>query len=171
MQYWFVESEFLGILRVTFDETAFGLNGKMNSRLGAIVQIDLMHSGKPTKNVSKESQVFIHQLREYEAGDFQALDKSYVAITGTEYQKTVLKEMRGIDSGTVVTYGDLAKLSGRPRAARAVASLCATNKVPLILPCHRVVPSDLSIGNYAIRKMKNGSKIKEKLLQHENALI
>lgn len=171
MQYWFVESEFLGILRVTFDETAIGLNRDMNSRVGAIVHIDLKYPGKPTDNLSKESQVFIAQMREYESGDFQAFEKSFVAITGTDFQKTVLKEMRGIDPGTVVTYGDLAKLSGRPKAARAVASVCATNKVPLILPCHRVVPSDLSIGNYAIRKMKNGSKIKEHLLKHENALI
>jgi methylated-DNA-[protein]-cysteine S-methyltransferase len=171
MQSWFVESAFLGILRVSFDENVQGLTSNGSVKNGAIVQIEMMQRAKPTKFKSTAYEEFVSALRDYESGSLQAFNELSVQVSGTDFQKEVLRQMRGVEPGSVVTYGDLAKLSGYPKAARAVATVCATNKVPLILPCHRVVPSDLSIGNYASRILKDGSRLKEALLGHEGALI
>lgn len=53
-----------------------------------------------------------------------------------------------IPYGETATYGEVAALVGRPRAARAVGSACATNPLPIVLPCHRVVPADGTLGQY-----------------------
>jgi len=67
--------------------------------------------------------------------------------------------------GEVVTYGKLAERSGNPKAFRAAATACARNPVPLVVPCHRVVPSSGGIGNYG-----GGAARKRVLLELEGAL-
>jgi len=64
-----------------------------------------------------------------------------------------------------VTYGTLAARLGHPQAARAVGTACAVNPVPLIVPCHRVVPRGGGVGSYA-----GGPDIKRRLLAHEGSL-
>ena len=71
------------------------------------------------------------------------------AIEGTPFQKKVWSEIAKIPKGSVRTYGDIAKKIGHPKAYRAVASACARNKLyPNMVPCHRVVPSNGTIGKY-----------------------
>ena len=53
-----------------------------------------------------------------------------------------------IPYGTVMTYGEFAALAGKPKGARAAGSTCASNPIPIIYPCHRVVRADGSLGNY-----------------------
>ncbi|MGB2073464.1 MAG: methylated-DNA--[protein]-cysteine S-methyltransferase, partial [Candidatus Puniceispirillaceae bacterium] len=53
-----------------------------------------------------------------------------------------------IPYGTVMTYGEFATLAGKPKAVRAAGSACASNPIPIIYPCHRVVRADGSLGNY-----------------------
>lgn len=170
MQIWQVQSKHLGLLRVLFDEDAIGetLSGKHKS--GAIVQVEFLQKGQPSKNYSKELDKFLKSLNQYESGTLDAFDDLSLFVDGTEFQKLVLRKMRSISPGSVVTYGQLAKISGRPKAYRAVATVCATNKIPLLIPCHRVVPADYSIGNYASRHLKNGTVLKLGLLEHENAI-
>ena len=67
--------------------------------------------------------------------------------------------------GEVVTYGALAERSGRPRAFRAAATACARNPVPIVVPCHRVLPGSGGIGNYG-----GGAARKRALLELEGAL-
>jgi methylated-DNA-[protein]-cysteine S-methyltransferase len=62
----------------------------------------------------------------------------------------------------VVTYGALAARVGHPGAARAVGSACATNPVPIVVPCHRVVPGSGGVGSYG-----GGPERKRRLLAHE----
>ena len=62
------------------------------------------------------------------------------------------------------SYADLASSTGRPRAVRAVGSACASNPLPIVLPCHRVVRSDGSLGNYL-----GGVEAKQRLLELESA--
>jgi methylated-DNA-[protein]-cysteine S-methyltransferase len=59
-----------------------------------------------------------------------------------------LEVMTQIPYGTVVTYGEFAAMAGNPKAARAAGSACASNPIPIIYPCHRVVRADGSLGNY-----------------------
>jgi O-6-methylguanine DNA methyltransferase len=71
-----------------------------------------------------------------------------VAVDGTTFTLAVLDALCGVRVGERCTYADLAAAVGRPRAVRAVASVMARNRVPLLLPCHRVVPSAGGTGRY-----------------------
>jgi O-6-methylguanine DNA methyltransferase len=72
-----------------------------------------------------------------------------VLIAGTELQRRVLAALVLVPVGTTVTYAQLAVAAGAPRAVRAAARTMAVNRVPLVLPCHRVVPSSGGVGRYA----------------------
>jgi len=80
----------------------------------------------------------------------------------TEFERDVLAVLAKIPRGEVRTYAWLAREVGRPKAVRAVGNIMAHNPVPLILPCHRVVPSSGGLGNYAL-----GTEMKRELLQRE----
>jgi methylated-DNA-[protein]-cysteine S-methyltransferase len=60
----------------------------------------------------------------------------------------VLERLREVPRGETITYGALAARAGNPRAARAVGTACARNPVPIVVPCHRVLPGTGGIGNY-----------------------
>lgn len=68
--------------------------------------------------------------------------------SGTRFQQEVWAELARTPRGEVVTYVELARRIGRPGAARAVGSACGANPVALLIPCHRVVASDGSLGGY-----------------------
>lgn len=104
-------------------------------------------------------------VRSYFRGELKALDRIPVDVDASPFRKRVLLKMRGIKVGSVMSYRDLARLSGSEGAARAVGSTCATNRIPLIIPCHRVITSDGSIGNYGY-----GMKKKSWLLEFEGAI-
>jgi methylated-DNA-[protein]-cysteine S-methyltransferase len=80
----------------------------------------------------------------------------------TPFQQELVAALRSVAWGEVVSYGDLAALAGRPRAARAAGSLCADNRYALILPCHRVVAA-AGIGGYGTA----GVELKRRLLALE----
>ncbi len=67
-----------------------------------------------------------------------------------------------VPPGVTVSYGDLAEMAGHPRAARAVGTAMACNPIPIVIPCHRVIRSDGSLGNYG-----DDPALKERLLAHE----
>lgn len=69
-------------------------------------------------------------------------------IRGTAFQERVWKALRAVPPGERLTYGELARAIGDPKAARAVAGACAANKIAVAIPCHRVVRSDGSISGY-----------------------
>ena len=85
-----------------------------------------------------------------------ALDFS---LTSGDFRRRALQAARRIPPGETATYGDLAAEVGSPRAARAVGSAMATNPIPIVVPCHRVVPSTGGLGNYG-----GGVEIKALLL-------
>jgi methylated-DNA-[protein]-cysteine S-methyltransferase len=80
------------------------------------------------------------------------------------FRRTVLSHLREIGYGQTASYAEVAKASGHARAVRAVGSACATNPLPVIVPCHRVVRSDGSIGEYV-----GGVEAKRTLLALEAA--
>jgi AraC family transcriptional regulator of adaptative response/methylated-DNA-[protein]-cysteine methyltransferase len=72
-----------------------------------------------------------------------------VEVVATEFQWRVWRAMREIPRGQTRTYSQLAAMAGSPAATRAAASACANNRISLLIPCHRVVRADGSIGRYA----------------------
>lgn len=83
-------------------------------------------------------------------------------IRSTAFQRQVWEKLRTIPYGQTVSYGDVAKSLGKPGAVRAVGRACATNPVALVIPCHRVVREDQSLGGY-----RWGLDRKQKLLDQE----
>ena len=82
----------------------------------------------------------------------------------SEFQKAVLTVCRDVFFGQIITYIELARKSGRPSAPRAVGNALANNPLPLIIPCHRVIRSDGSLGGFS---GLGGLSLKRKLLAHE----
>jgi len=80
------------------------------------------------------------------------------------FQRRVLEQLRRIPRGVVRTYREVAREIGQPGATRAVGTACARNPVPLIVPCHRVVRSDGTLGGYSLR---GGVALKRRLLERE----
>lgn len=78
------------------------------------------------------------------------------------FRRLVLTQLREIGYGTTTSYATIAAATGRPRAVRAVGTACATNPLPVVVPCHRVVRTDGSIGQYV-----GGLEVKKKLLAME----
>lgn len=85
-------------------------------------------------------------------------------LAGTEFQNAVWSALRAIPSGETRTYAQIAAAAGRPTAVRAAGSANGANPVAVLVPCHRVVRSDGSLGGYAY-----GPEIKRALLEREGA--
>jgi AraC family transcriptional regulator, regulatory protein of adaptative response / methylated-DNA-[protein]-cysteine methyltransferase len=83
-------------------------------------------------------------------------------IRSTAFQRQVWEQLRAIPYGQTVSYGDVAKALGKPGAVRAVGRACATNPVALVIPCHRVVREDQTLGGY-----RWGLERKQKLIDRE----
>lgn len=90
------------------------------------------------------------------------VDKPKIDCDATDLEEKVMKKLMEIPKGEVRTYSWLAAQVGKPKAVRAVANYVARNVVPFVVPCHRVVPAEGGIGNYAY-----GDTMKRELLKRE----
>jgi methylated-DNA-[protein]-cysteine S-methyltransferase len=104
-------------------------------------------------------------LQTYFAGDCRALDALAVELNGTPFQRKVWKALRDIPSGSTLSYADLARRIGEPRAVRAVGAANGANPVAVIVPCHRVIGTDGTLTGYG-----GGLERKQWLLAHEGVL-
>jgi methylated-DNA-[protein]-cysteine S-methyltransferase len=146
-----------GVIRVGFeDEPEDHVLAEVAARLGPrIVGSDReLSAARDTLEAYFEGEADPHEL---------PVDLSLVAAP---FRRAVLDTLHErIARGDVVTYGALAELAGNPRAFRAAATACARNPVPILVPCHRVVPAGGGIGNYG-----GGPERKRALLELEGAL-
>jgi methylated-DNA-[protein]-cysteine S-methyltransferase len=104
------------------------------------------------------------QLEEYFEGTRHTFDLPLDWQLSAGFRATVLHRLPGIGYGRTASYASVAALAGKPRAVRAVGTACATNPLPVVIPCHRVVRSDGSLGGYL-----GGVEAKRTLLTLENA--
>lgn len=112
----------------------------------------------------KETVDLLQRFALGEPIDFSAVPLSLEHLT--PFGKRVVAECRGITSGQTRSYGELAAACGSPGAARAVGSVMAKNRYPLVVPCHRVVGASGSLGGYSA---PDGLKMKQRLLEMECA--
>jgi len=124
------------------------------------------HSDSPRKNrtVVNHNAVMdetIRQLRAYFAGKLEQFDLP-LAPEGTVFQLEVWRRLCEIPYGETISYGELARRIGNPKASRAVGLANGSNPIPIIIPCHRVIGSNGKLTGYG-----GGLPIKEKLLALE----
>ncbi|MGH3530406.1 MAG: methylated-DNA--[protein]-cysteine S-methyltransferase [Mycobacterium sp.] len=103
------------------------------------------------------------QLDEYFSGRRHTFDVPLDWQLCTGFRRTVLGHLAvDVNYGTTASYGTLARLSGSPKAVRAVGTACATNPIPVVVPCHRVIRADGAMGGY-----RGGHAAKRALLDLE----
>ena len=102
------------------------------------------------------------QLDEYFAGHRRSFDVEVDLQLAHGFRRIVLDHLPDIAFGQTASYAEVAAASGSPAAVRAVGSACANNPVPVVVPCHRVVRADGTIGQY-----RGGSDAKRTLLDLE----
>jgi methylated-DNA-[protein]-cysteine S-methyltransferase len=122
------------------------------------------HSAKPEADWHADPtplQEPIRQLRAYFVGELEIFDL-VLAPQGTPFQLDVWERLLDIPYGQTISYGELARRIGNPKASRAVGLANGSNPIPIVIPCHRVIGSNGKLTGYG-----GGLPIKEKLLALE----
>jgi len=114
--------------------------------------------------ISPSLNLWLSKVLEHLNGKSPRIDLP-LDIQATAFQLRVWEELQGIPLGATRSYQEIAKAIGKPKAVRAVAGACAGNHVALVIPCHRVIREDKSMGGY-----RWGLKRKEALLEREREL-
>jgi len=107
----------------------------------------------------------ILQLQAYFRGELKEFDLP-LDLEGSAFQLRVWQSLRTIPFGKTISYGELAQLIGKPKAARAVGLANSLNPIPIVVPCHRVIGSNGNLTGYG-----GGLSIKEKLLSFESGQL
>jgi len=150
-----------GVIRIVADENSVTAVAFHPHRSEKLKRLGLTGREQP----NRVSRAAAEQLLDYFAGKRINFDLPVNFSKMTPYAQTVLNCLANVPYGEIVTYGTLAEMSGRPRAARAVGRIMAANPVPIIIPCHRVVGSTGKMTGYS---GGDGIKTKEWLLAFEN---
>ena len=127
-----------GLVRVAFESEG---HDAVLDRLAGQISPRIMRMPARTDDVAR-------QLDEYFAGRRHAFDVSLDLQLVSGFRRTVIAHLPDIAYGSTATYKAVAAMAGNPTAVRAVGSACSHNPIPVVVPCHRVVRSDGSIGNY-----------------------
>ena len=166
-------------IQLTWFPTELGWFG-MSFRGTDVVRLTIGHAHESAARSSLQHGTTIHEsvvahdtlpvvarLQAYAAGepdDFAdvCVDLSHLS----RFQRRVVAACREIPYGSRLTYGALARLAGSPRAARAVGNTMARNRVPLVIPCHRVIAAGGGLGGFSAPQ---GTRLKRQLLAREAA--
>jgi methylated-DNA-[protein]-cysteine S-methyltransferase len=147
-----------GVVRIAFEGEPLDLT---LARVAAGVGPRIVHSDRELAGTRDA-------LSAYLEGDDDRLELPVdLSLVGGPFRRSVLETLhREVHRGEVVTYGALARQAGNPRAVRAVGTACATNPVPIVVPCHRVLPASGRLGAYG-----GGPERKRVLLALEGASV
>jgi len=148
----------MGPLRLCFTER--GLTAIEFAEKGAVPA-----SEAPPSHLLPRIEAVKQQLKAYFAG--QPTDFADLALDpqGTPFQRRVWQELQKIPRGQAISYKELAARVGNPKASRAVGQANGRNPIPLIIPCHRVIAADGTLGGYS-----SGLDRKRWLLHHEGVM-
>jgi len=125
----------------------------------------LSETSKPHRARSAVAREFCRQFALY-LNDPEFIFDVPIRTGGTEFQRAVWSKMRTIPPGQTLTYGEVA--SGLKSSARAVGQACGANRLPIVIPCHRIVASR-GIGGFANRETGFPVNVKRWLLAHERS--
>ena len=153
----------VGPLRIAVRDETVVACGFVDRFDGLVEQVDRRNPG--ARWVEGDSSAAA-ALRAYVAGDTTAIDHLAVDTGGTPFQQRVWGALRTIPTGTTWSYTDLATATGSTTATRAVGSANGANPVSVVVPCHRVIRADGTLGGYG-----GGLDRKVWLLGHEGVLL
>lgn len=142
-----------GVVRIAFEVED---HDRVLDELADTVSPRVLHAPARTDDVAR-------QLEQYFAGDRRGFDVGVDLQLVGGFRRQVIEHLVEIPYGRTASYGSVAKGLGNAGASRAVGSACSHNPVPVVLPCHRVVRSDGSIGQYL-----GGTEAKVLLLELES---
>lgn len=143
-----------GLLRVAYEREGFD---EVLQELSRRVSPRILHSPSHLDGLAA-------QFGEYFAGDRHRFDVALDQRLSTGFRHKVQQYLPRIDYGFTHSYKQVAEKVGNPAAARAVGAACATNPLPIVVPCHRVLRSDGGLGGYV-----GGLDAKSTLLTSEHA--
>ncbi len=146
----------LGLVRVAFGTE--GHDAVLTELASQISPRILRRSGR--------TDPLARQLDEYFAGRRRHFEVPLDLRLAHGFRRRIVELLPAVGYGTTVSYGELAATAGSPAAVRAVGTACATNPVPVVVPCHRVVRSGGGIGQY-----RGGTAAKQALLDLEAATL
>jgi methylated-DNA-[protein]-cysteine S-methyltransferase len=129
----------------------------MHARLEPALRAAALSGARP-----RDLAWLVKPLQDYFDGDYTAPDGLPVRQPGGPGRQHMWQLMRAVPPGCTLTYTELAALAGHPGAARAAGAACAANLIAPVIPCHRVLRSDGTLGGYYY-----GLPVKAWLLQHE----
>ena len=159
----------LGWFGVVGDEQAisdvcigYSTRRELECRIAAVVP----QQQGDTSSLLREAADAIGRYFEGEPMDFRSIPVT--ASLETPFQQRVLQQLRRVRYGETVSYGELAERAGAPRAARAVGSIMARNRTPLLIPCHRVLASGGRLGGFSAPL---GVQFKQMLLDLERGQL
>jgi methylated-DNA-[protein]-cysteine S-methyltransferase len=114
-----------------------------------------------------EAENLVNRVVQYFAGERVSFEDIELDLDEwTPFQRDVVRALRRVRYGEIVSYGDLARLAGHPRAHRAAGTFCARNRFAIVVPCHRVVAAD-GLGSYG----SLGPDYKRRLLALEGVTV
>ena len=137
------------------------LNLEIYASKSGINEIKFVNSYEKTKFKDENLELCLHELDEYFNGNLKKFSAK-LNLSGTEFEKKVYNALLNIPYAKTKTYKDIAKIIDQPKAYRAVGNANAKNKIPILIPCHRVVSVN-SLGGY-----NGGLEIKKYLLNLES---
>lgn len=129
------------------------------------VEQELEREGFDVEREPSRTARACEELLEYCAGTRREFGLP-LAVVGTEWQKAVWEALTRIPFGETRSYAEIAAMAGRPKAARAVGRANATNRLPVVVPCHRVIGADGSLSGFT-----GGTHLKTRLLEHEARML
>lgn len=133
----------------------------------AITEVSMIKKNDPVEMQTSSNPLIVEicrQFDEYFAGKRHQFALPLSPKGGTAFQQTVWKQLQEIPYGKTISYSQLAQAINHPKACRAVGSANGKNPISIIIPCHRVIAADGSLGGYA-----GGLDIKKQLLDLEKA--
>ncbi len=122
-------------------------------------------TGRYSMSAARDPGGLTKAMRKYFEGDIDVIDALPVETTGTPFQRSVWQALRRIRRGTTISYAELARRIGNPRAVRAAGLANGQNPISIVVPCHRVIGSNGTLTGYG-----GGLPRKKWLLEHEGAL-
>ena len=137
----------------------------LKANAGSLVALEWTERDITPKPKNTSLSQASNQLHQYFLNKINCF-RVFLAPEGSEFELSVWRAMTQIPHGTTATYGDIAKMTGKP--AQAVGYACGRNPIPIIIPCHRVVGNNGHMVGYS---GQGGVETKRWLLAHEGALL